>query len=172
MFIPYPDTMSEDGSYFDVAQICRNGHVINSMARYYPTSNSPHCAQCGEPTLVTCPHCDTDIRGFYHVPGVIGFAQYSAPGFCHQCGRPFPWTEASLAAAKELVDTFESLSADDRTSLQGALPDLVRDTPRTKVAEAKYRTIMKKVGKDAYDGLRSILIDIASEAVKKSLFGL
>lgn len=29
---------------------------------------------------------------------------------------------------------------------------------------------MKKAGSEAYDGMKSILIDVVSEAVKKSLF--
>jgi hypothetical protein len=163
--------MSDRESYFDIAQICRNGHVVNSMAHDYPTSNAAYCPRCGEPTLTKCPNCQADIRGIYHVPGVLGFDEYSAPAFCHQCGKPFPWTEAGLAAARELVETFDAISAEERATLQNTLPDLVRDTPRTRVAEAKYRQIMKKVGKDAVDGLRAILVDIASEAVKKSLFG-
>ena len=161
----------DDVSHFDLAQICLNGHVVNSMARDYPASNSPYCAKCGEPTMTACPTCKTEMRGFFHVPGTLGLSRYSPPAFCYQCGKPFPWTESGLAAARELVDTFDTLSPDDKSSLQDALPELVKDTPRTKVAEAKYRAITKKVGKDAYDGLRSIVVDIASEAVKKSLFG-
>lgn len=168
---PSTISMSSDDSYYDLAQICCNGHVINSMAREYPTSNAPHCQQCGEATVTTCPNCRTEIRGFYHVPGVISLGHYSAPAFCHQCGEPFPWTQAGLAAARELVETFDAISKEDKESLQNAFPDLVRDTPRTRVAEAKYRQVMKKVGKEAVDGLRSILVDVASEAVKKSLFG-
>jgi hypothetical protein len=76
-----------------------------------------------------------------------------------------------LEAAKELVETLDTISAEEKASLKESLDDLVRDTPRTKVAEAKYKNIMKKVGREAYDGMRSILVDIASEAVKKSLFG-
>jgi len=163
--------MSYDESHYDLALVCHNGHVVNSMAREYPASHSPYCADCGEPTISQCPNCKTGIRGYYHVPGVIGFSHYSAPAFCHQCGKAFPWTEIGLAATKELIETFDTITLDERVSLENALPDLVRDTPRTKVAEARYRTVIRKVGKEAADGLRSILIDIASEAVKKSLFG-
>jgi hypothetical protein len=88
-------------SYYDLAQICQNGHVINSMARDYPNSNQDHCDRCGDPTIVACPSCNSGIRGHYHVPGVIGFSQYTAPAFCYKCGKPFPWTAAGLTAAEE-----------------------------------------------------------------------
>ncbi|HEX8394514.1 MAG TPA: DUF2321 domain-containing protein [Longimicrobium sp.] len=129
------------------------------------------CAECGEPTITQCQNCNAPIRGDYFVPGVIAVSHYSAPAFCNSCGKPFPWTLRGLEAAKELVETLDTISAEEKASLKESLDDLVRDTPRTKVAEAKYKNIMKKVGREAYDGMRSILVDIASEAVKKSLFG-
>src|SRR6185437_11226545 len=113
--------MSYDDSHYDRALICRNGHVVNSMARDYPSSNSPYCASCGEPTISKCPNCNTDIRGYYHVPGVIGFDHYNAPAFCHQCGKLFPWTQAALSAAKELINTFDTISGEEKVSLEGAL---------------------------------------------------
>ena len=38
-----------DDSYYDVAQICENGHVANSRAHDYPNSNQDHCDKCGAP---------------------------------------------------------------------------------------------------------------------------
>lgn len=39
------------------------------------------------------------------------------------------------------------------------------------VAESRFKKIIKKTGADAYEGMKSILVDIVSEAVKKSIFG-
>ena len=89
---------------YDVAQICENGHVANSMARDNPARNQDHCDKCGSPTIMACPSCQTKIRGFYSVPGVFGiFDKYAAPAFCYKCGKPFPWTAVGLRAAKDLV---------------------------------------------------------------------
>jgi hypothetical protein len=160
-----------DDSYYDVAQICQNGHVINSMAHDYPNSNQDHCAKCGVATIMNCPSCNTSIRGYYHVPGVIGFENFSAPAYCYKCGNPFPWTRVALVAAQELADTLDELSAEERVELKESIDHLLRETPRTRVAETKFKKLMRKTGKEAYEGMKSILTDIVSETVKKTLFG-
>src|SRR5262249_17929827 len=94
---------------YDVAQICSNGHVINTTSRKFPEHNQDHCDRCGEQTLTRCPGCTTYIRGYYHVPGVFGGDEYRAPAYCYKCGRPFPWTVTALTAAQELVAESEQL---------------------------------------------------------------
>lgn len=159
-------------SHYDLAQICQNGHVTNSMARDYPNSNQEFCDRCGTPTMTACPTCRTDIRGYYHIPDVLGFQEYTAPSFCYKCGSPFPWTSAGLAAAEELADELDCLSDDERASLKKSLGDLVRDSPQTPVAETRFKRIMKKVGKEGAEGMRAILTDLVSETVRKTLFGI
>lgn len=158
-------------SYYDTAQICLNGHVINTMATSSPQSNQKHCAACGAQTITACPDCNSSIRGYYHVPGVIGFFDYNKPSYCYNCGKPYPWTVASLEAARELADELEKLSAEERQQLKDSFPDLVKNTPKTVVAETRFKKLMKKAGAEGYDGMKSILIDVVSEAVKKSVFG-
>ncbi len=160
-----------DDSYYDVAQICENGHVANSMARDYPNSNQDYCDKCGAPTIMACPSCQTAIRGFYHVPGAIGVEHYAAPAFCHKCGKPFPWAAAGLRAAEALADELDGLTSEERESLKKSLHDLVRETPNTRVAETRFKKIMRKVGKDGYEGMRSLLTNIVSEVVRKTIFG-
>ena len=161
--------MSE--SYYDIAQVCINGHVINSMSQDYPQSNQKFCDKCGEKTITSCPECTTNIRGYYHAQGVIGSFKYEPPRFCYNCGSSFPWTKSSLEAAAELADEIEGLTDNEKTQLKEALPALVKDGPKTVIAESRFKKLMKKAGKDTYDGMRSILIDVVSEAVKKSVFG-
>lgn len=158
-------------SYYDIAQICLNGHVINDMAKSSPHSNQKYCADCGAQTISACSDCNLPIRGYYHVPGVIGFFGYNKPSYCYNCGEPYAWTVASLEAARELADELENLSIEEREQLKDSFPDLVRNTPKTIVAETRFKKLMKKAGTDAYDGMRSILVDVVSEAVKKSVFG-
>ena len=45
------------------------------------------------------------------MPGVvaIGFS-YTPPAFCGSCGAPYPWTEARLAAAREMAKDLEALN--------------------------------------------------------------
>ena len=158
-------------SYYDVAQICLNGHVINSSAQEYPTSNQDYCSTCGAKTIMKCPNCNESIRGYYNVPGVFGVTDYSAPAYCYNCGNPFPWTVSSLKAASELADELDVLTDDEKCQLRESLPELVKNSPKTAVAEWRFKKIMKKAGKEACDGMKSILTDVLSEVVKKSLFG-
>lgn len=158
-------------SYYDTAQICLNGHVINTMAVSSPQSNQKYCADCGAQTVTTCPDCNSPIRGYYHVENVISFFDYNKPNYCHNCGKPYPWTVASLEAARELADELEKLSAEERQQLKESFSDLVKNTPKTAVAETRFKKLMKKAGAEAYDSMKSILVDVVSEAVKKSVFG-
>lgn len=160
------------GGHYDVAQICENGHVITARARGRANLNQDFCDTCGARTIVSCPSCSTDIRGHYHVPGVIGFGGYSAPAYCHSCGKPFPWTESSMAAAEELVEEMGELTSEERELLKRSLHELVRETPKTRVAETRFKRLMKKAGSDGYDAMRSVLTDVVSETVRKTLFGV
>ena len=162
----------DDDSYYDVAQICENGHVTNGHVRDYPAHNQVHCDKCGSRTITKCPACETEIRGAYNVPGVIGFSDYAAPAFCYKCGEPFPWTAATLRAAEDLADEMDALSAGEKESLKKTLPDLVRETPRARLAETRFKKFMKKAGKESWEGMRAILTDIVSETVRKTLFGV
>ena len=161
-----------DDSHYDLAQICENGHVANSSARDYPISNQDHCDKCGSRTITACPACETEIRGTHHVPDVIRLRRYRAPAFCYKCGEPFPWTATSLRAAEEMADEMDALSDDEKESLKKTLPDLVRENPRARLAETRFKKLMKKAGREGVEGMRGLLTDIVSETVRKTLFGV
>ena len=76
-----------------------------------------------------------------------------------------------MEAAAELADELDGLSAEEKKQLKESFPDLVKNTPKTVVAETRFKKLMKKAGSEAYDGMKSILVDVVSEAVKKSIFG-
>lgn len=158
--------------YYDVAQICLNGHVITESARSSPQFTQKYCDRCGEPTIIECKNCKTPIRGRYHTEGFFGVGGIPvAPSFCHECGNPYPWTEGKLAAAWELADELEELSTEEKEKLKQNLNELVRDTPKTEVAVTRVKKILSKIGKESFAAMKSILLDLATEAVKKSLFG-
>jgi hypothetical protein len=146
---------------YDIAQICPNGHVVNAATRTNPQHNQKFCDRCGEATLTTCADCGIGIQG--HYADSIGL-RYTPPTYCHNCGKPFPWSIRRLAAAKELADEFDELSAEEKESLKQSLDDLMRDTPQMKVAETRFKRLMKKAGNHAYEGMRDILVDVLSEA--------
>ena len=112
-------------SYYDMAQICRDGHIINMNANRYPEHNQKSCNRCGATTITDCQYCGTKIRGEYYVDGVInlGPREFTAPLYCHECGKPYPWTDATLKAAQELVDMATDLTDGERSNLKEDIGD-------------------------------------------------
>lgn len=159
-----------DSSY-DTAQICLNGHVVNTSAASSPESNQKYCVLCGSETITACPDCNTTIRGDYKVHGLIIAIDYDKPAYCNSCGKPFPWTVIGLEEASKLADTFKKLSQKEKQQLKDSFPDLISDTPKTIVAVTLFNELMKKAGQGACDGMKQILFCIVSEAVKKLIFG-
>jgi hypothetical protein len=153
---------------YDVAQICENGHVINSYHASSPENDQKFCDKCGAPTIAECPTCHAPIRGnvLYDFPNL----NFMAPGFCLNCGKPFPWTESRITAATQLANELDNIDAIDKSVLATSIPDLVRDTPSTPLAIARFKKVMVKAGAATASIFREILVDVLSEAAKKALF--
>jgi hypothetical protein len=156
---------------YRTAEICLNGHVTTSSADTSPELREKYCSECGEPTITQCPNCKSNIRGYYDVPNVIGFLEYTCPLFCHNCGNPFPWTERRIQAASELMELSDKLSESELTQFKADLDSLVKDTPQAKVASFRVKAFLGKAGKEIASAVRDILIDIVSETAKKAIWG-
>ena len=159
-------------NWYDIAQICNNGHVINSQSVYRSEYNKEFCDKCGEPTITNCKKCNSPIRGYHHVPpmGTLDYTDLPLPKFCPDCGQPYPWTETKLKAAQELSDEIENLSPEEREMLKKSLDDIVRDTPQTTVAATRFKKLVTKAGPVVADGFRKILVDVLSETAKKIIW--
>lgn len=159
--------------HYDVAQICLNGHVITERTQRAPERMQKFCKQCGEPTITECQNCNAPIRGYYQVEGVVTLSAGAptAPSYCHECGHPYPWSEKKLEAAWELADELEELNDEEKEKLKNSLEDITRDSPKTELATTRVKKILGKLGKESYEIAKNILIDLATEAAKKSLFG-
>jgi hypothetical protein len=165
-------TQSE--SWHDVALICTNGHVVNAASIDFPNGNKKHCTQCGAPTIDKCGNCGEKIQGEYHVPGVVRLgvrARQVAPAFCHGCGAGYPWTQARIQATIELLDLVQGLKDDEKTALSRSITDLTSETPRTQVAATRWKLFLHGTGKQVADAARSILVAIASETARKTIWG-
>src|SRR6266568_8230267 len=124
------------GSY-DVAQICLSGHIINWWAETEPEKSSKFCPKCGTETTTTCPGCHASIRGIYRAYGYSVPPGPRPPAYCNSCGKPYPWTERSLKAAKDLIDLENSFTAQEKSDFSHALDDITRQTPEAQVAAQK-----------------------------------
>ena len=101
---------------------------------------------------------------------VLGGDSFTAPPFCVNCGAPYPWTQASLDAARELAGELHNLSESERTELAKSLPDLVANTPRTVVVATRFKRLISKAGAEAGAAFEKILVNVVAEAAKKFIW--
>jgi hypothetical protein len=157
---------------YRVAQVCPNGHVATTSADQNPELREAFCSQCGEATIVQCSSCSASIRGDYHVEGIFGFGgDYEPPSFCHNCGSQFTWTERKIAGAVELVEAGADLSPEQVQQFRVDLTELTKDTAKTQAAFLRFKKVMTKVGTSIASGVRDIVVDVFSEAAKKTIWG-
>ena len=169
--MPLSGQNDKQGRY-DTAQICFNGHIINTRAETEPEYNKGHCTGCGAVTITSCPKCGAKILGQLHPsPKYLALPVLGPPKFCWNCGMPYPWTEARLKAAHDLANEIEQISASERKILTDSLDELVKESPQTEVAAIRVKKMMRKAGTEAAHALREVLVDIISEAARKAIFG-
>jgi hypothetical protein len=130
------------------------------------------CAKCGGEVLTSCMGCDAPIQGHYVPPGVSAVGgRLVPPGFCSTCGKPHPWTEEKIAAARELTDELVDLSIEDRDQLKTAIEQVATDGPRAEAAAARIKRLIGKASSAVGQAIWKITVDVASEAAKKILTG-
>lgn len=122
-----------------------------------------------EETITACQHCKNKIRGGYVSDTAwLGPSSYQRPAFCTSCGKPFPWTERALASADEWVAIAENLDQKEAAALRAALDEIIRDTPEAPTAALKVKGYMKKVGPIAAEGIKELVVAVASSDVAKA----
>ena len=81
--------------YYDVQQVCLNGHQITDRFNTAPQFRRDFCANCGAKTIHECPSCRRPIPGDYHADEVVflGGPSTPVPPHCEHCGQRFPWAK-------------------------------------------------------------------------------
>ena len=156
-------------AHYDVGLACLNGHSVNSSAMHNPEHNSKFCDQCGEPTIDACQSCGTKIRGYCYVPGVIDFSGWKIPAHCHECGKPYPWTDRKAKALIDAIDEVDELTEPEREKLKESVPDVLNETTGTQTAAARFKKAIAKGGNVGGKLLYDVLTKVAVEAVTKSV---
>lgn len=160
-------------SYYHTALICENGHLLASSLEYAGAKDAPHCERCGARTLSACANCNAPIRGGYahhtQLYGTSYVARYDAPKFCHECGKPYPWTASAVMAWREMAEESEGLDESEKRRLAASIDDLVCDTPRTQLAVQRLKQLAPKLGVTVWGGMKEVLVSVATEAARKGL---
>ena len=151
--------------------VCLNGHCRSDYIDI-GVSEEKYCEQCGAKEITKCPNCHQYIPGFTDRQGIVEFGRkhLRVPNYCANCGAPYPWTSSRIEAAQELIE-LSSLSEKEKSDFSATVPDILVDTPRTKVATTKFKIYAAKAGSLVVDGLKDLLVDAASEAAKKAIWG-
>jgi hypothetical protein len=158
---------------YATAAVCLRGHVATADVETHRAAVSKFCSTCGAEIITACPNCSGPIRGHYIPPGItsVGGVFKGLASFCHECGKPYPWTAEKLEAAKGLADELEGLNADDRAKLKTAIDDVAGGGPRAEAGAARIKRVVGKAGTVVGQALWKITIDVASEAARKILLG-
>lgn len=163
----------DNDSKNDVAQICLNGHLVNEATKNAPEFSSKFCGKCGQPTIDRCPTCKAHITGRYQAtkkPSAISSPQSLVPLYCHDCGKPYPWTQLTLDTAKELVSEEDGLTPEEKASITENLPDIITQTPRSPLAATRVKTAMEKMSGVGKEGFKQLLSDITTESSKRLIW--
>lgn len=142
------------------AQICLNGHPTNFHFRSQPQVSKSFCPTCGERTITQCPSCQKDIPGEDTV----------VYPYCKYCGKPYPWAEKRIQAAKQLVHE-QGLTEVEEAEVTDSIDALVQRSPAAPLAEQRLQRFIKKAAPQVADTLKAILVDVLSESIKKTIWG-
>lgn len=156
--------------YF-IELVCENGHLITGRGSLEKLDDNKYCRECGARVIAKCLECDTPIRGAIDSRDswLADFAKYDyIPSHCHECGKPYPWTQSAIEAATMLIEEDDTVDSDLKEKAIESLKDAVADTPKTVVAASRFRKVLSVAGKYTADALRQILVDVASEAFLKA----
>lgn len=182
--------------FYETAQICKNGHLRNSEVQKHPDRNENFCSLCNAEVISICQNCKAPIRSYYYQQEALyrpacgyydpfktvqehqmefsGYnttiltPEFDIPAYCHNCRSPYPWTQTFLDTAEEMVDMFDELTLEQKQQLKETFPDLIVETPASKLAALRASKIIngfQSVGKD-------IFIEALKDGVVQSLFML
>jgi hypothetical protein len=156
--------------YYDIAQICMNGHLINGSFQKRPQNNKDYCPSCGEKTVTKCSSCNNNIEGVYwkqdYLEGDHPMSSCALPSYCHKCGKPFPWTENKILTAIQIFSEFGNLDEDEKKTIENDIKNIARDIPQSELSAMRIKAIWKKYGKIAYNIVMEFASKTAAEILK------
>lgn len=179
--------MNTSNHFFTTAQVCQNGHLRNSDTSTHAAKNENFCSICGAEVISACSHCGSQLRGAYymnkpiysstmcnvlegrklssHIAGYKGVKLSNTVdvlAYCHNCGKPYPWTEATMRAAEHIIDMLDELTPDQKKQLVDFIPDIIVETPQSRYAALVYAKFL--------DGLQGLAVDCFKDWCKKNVF--
>ena len=149
------------------AKICTNGHI---SVETLPLRTREFCETCGAEMMSNCPNCGSTIKEWHYYGIVVGSKpKLNKPMYCKSCGKPYPWTQAALEATSLMIQEDSELSELERQTLESSLPDIMVETPKTKLATIRVKKALLKAGEFTAETIRQFAIDFGCELAKQQL---
>ena len=155
---------------YKIARVCLNGHLITNNIDADPVfAEQKCCTICGSEAISYCSHCNAEIRGAYSNGFRIDFEDKTVYAYCHNCGNPYPWTEASLEKAEMIIVKLAGVSKKTKKELSKSFKDLMQETPGTEYAILLAKQALSVCKSTAKEALIGIITELACAAVKTKL---
>jgi hypothetical protein len=158
-----PETGQRSGMVDDYDDDVLMRGLFDSRRKLYPLPN--FCPDCGAKTLSKCQKCSSFI--LYNTD-LVHYRQ----NYCTVCGEAFPWVTTSLQELGRVTDEAADLTADEKTALKQAYPELTRDTPKTRGAVETLKFYYAKFSPAAWSILRTVLTNVGTDGAKQGLSDL
>ena len=158
--------------------ICEKGHLQLSTLYFYEVYPNSYCKECGSKIIDKCPHCNAEIQGgvAYHRTGresvvyrdlttkTEKYPNNTVPKYCHNCGKPYPWTEAFLNTYKDTLSLVLENEKELQSKIYNTTEELVKNNFDLKSPMANFfKLLLNKTGDLAKDVVVNTLSSIASE---------
>lgn len=158
--------------------ICEKGHLQLSTLYFYEVYPNSYCKECGSKIIDKCPHCNAEIQGgvAYHRTGresvvyrdlttkTEKYPNNTVPKYCHNCGKPYPWTEAFLNIYKDTLSLVLENEKELQSKIYNTTEELVKNNFDLKSPMANFfKLLLNKAGDLAKDVVVDTLSSVASE---------
>jgi hypothetical protein len=151
--------------YYTTAEVCLEGHPTTGSTEIHPERRKKYCDKCGSETITACPTCKAPIRGDYHGNHLLNRLLHP-PGYCHSCGKPYPWTESKIQAAIQIFMEFGDLQEAEKQTIAADIQNIAKGTPASELSALRVKRIWSHAGKIAYDVLMEFASKTAAEVLK------
>jgi len=159
--------MSEQ--FYDVQQVCENGHKITGRYRTKPKDQQKFCGECGQKTIIECPNCHKEIQGDKYAGRQLGFVNMVdavVPSYCRDCGKAYPWTQKKIAAAIEIFAEFGNLDDEEKKTIKEDIENIAKDVPKAELSARRLKRIWKKYGPVCYETIMELASSTAAKILK------
>lgn len=162
--------------------ICKKGHLQTSILGFSEKYENLYCKECGSEIIDVCPNCNSIIQGgTFEVKKEIELynTDFFSPGYyekeyriptsyipkyCHNCGKPYPWTEDFLNTYKDALSLVLGNEKELQNKIYNATEELVKNNFDLKSPMATFfKLLLNKAGDLTKDVVVNTLSSVASE---------